>query len=357
MAAIWNNSGDGWKLLKPHGFPDEAALHTLVEEAPQMLPLSGSPSLIVVGREVQLGNGWADLIAIERDGRVAIIEIKLGRNPEAKRTIVAQILNYAAHLHGVDSHSFGQHILGQHLRNRGFDSLEAAFAAEDQEGSFDRETFSFGLEESLAEGRFRLIIVLDSAPDELVKLVGYLETVTDRLTIDLVTVSSYKIGDSLVMVPQRIDPERIDTEFGRDRAAPRKKGQLYPGAEEFTKKIGEVQPEPSRKLSRLAKWAVELEGKCLAKVSSFHGLTNWTLLPKIQPENVGFVTIWADPDFTDGYIQLWRSVFERNAPKALKSIEEKIAPETIGQGKTIREIDDELMGLLTEAYREANEAD
>src|SRR5437763_1838734 len=45
------------------------------------------PRLIVVGREVQLGSGRADLIAIEPSGRIAIIEIKLAWNAEARRAV------------------------------------------------------------------------------------------------------------------------------------------------------------------------------------------------------------------------------------------------------------------------------
>src|SRR5947208_11899103 len=96
MTAIWRNDGSGWRALRPTGFPDEAALHRLVEEAPQMLPLAGTPRLVVVGREVQLGGGYADLLAVEPSGRLAVIEVKLARNAEARRAVVAQVLTYAA---------------------------------------------------------------------------------------------------------------------------------------------------------------------------------------------------------------------------------------------------------------------
>ncbi len=77
MTAIWQNDESGWHLLSPTGFANEEKLHTLVEKAPHLLPLAGTPRLIVLGREVQLGNGYADLIAIQPTGRIAIIEIKL----------------------------------------------------------------------------------------------------------------------------------------------------------------------------------------------------------------------------------------------------------------------------------------
>ncbi|MGO9900725.1 MAG: hypothetical protein ACLP0J_13770 [Solirubrobacteraceae bacterium] len=65
MTPLWRSDGSGLGLLAATGFADEAALHGLVEEAPQLLPLSGAPQLVVVGREVALGGGYADLIAVE----------------------------------------------------------------------------------------------------------------------------------------------------------------------------------------------------------------------------------------------------------------------------------------------------
>ena len=49
MAAIWGNKGTGWELLAPVGFPDEATLHTLIEEAPQLRPLSSKPGRVILG--------------------------------------------------------------------------------------------------------------------------------------------------------------------------------------------------------------------------------------------------------------------------------------------------------------------
>ena len=101
MGAIWRRQDDDWQRLAPSGFPSEEKLHDLVESAPGLLPLSGSPSLVVLGREVAIGSGFADLIAVEPDGRLVVIEIKLRKNTEARRAVIAQILTYAAYLKGL----------------------------------------------------------------------------------------------------------------------------------------------------------------------------------------------------------------------------------------------------------------
>ena len=129
MTGIWTDTGDGWKLGSPRPYDDEATLHRLIADYPQLLPLAGSP-LRVLGSEVPLGPGIADILAVESSGRPTIIEVKLSRNREARREIVAQVLAYAAFLRGFD-------VEGQ-----------------DHEGAVDSDSFVASLQEYLDQGVF-----------------------------------------------------------------------------------------------------------------------------------------------------------------------------------------------------------
>ena len=350
MTAIWQKAGSGWHLLAPKGFPDEAALHKLVEEAPDILPLSGSPRLIVLGREVALGNGYADLIAIEPSGRPAVIEIKLAKNPEAQRAVVAQVLAYVAYLRGLDVDTFEHSVLASHLQSRGYDSIAGALSANDQEGSLDNSAAMTTLRESLAAGSFRLVLVLDQTPDELVRLVGYLEAVTQGLVMDLITVSSYEINGSQVLVPQRVEPERDVTPRMTVKAVtPHSEGYLADGADDFAASIDAAKPEHQEVLRRLYTWAKSLEANKLAKLSTYHGKGRLTLLPRLIMENVGLVTLWND---NGPSISFWRSVFERRAPHSIPKIEEIIG-KAIGTGNTTKVVSGQLLSALTAAYHEA----
>ena len=104
---LGSDSGGQWRALGA-GYPAEAALHDLVQRAPQMLLLAGSPRLTVLGQEVRLGSGFADLLAVESTGRLAPGE-----------------------------------------------SVLAAAQADDQQHGTDPEAFGDGLAASLAEGGFR----------------------------------------------------------------------------------------------------------------------------------------------------------------------------------------------------------
>ncbi len=351
MTAIWQNDGVTWKLLSASGFPDEAALHSLVERAPQILPLAGTPDLTVVGREVLLGGNWADLIAIESSGRLVVIEIKLARNAEARRAVVAQILAYAAFLHGVDAAQLQDSILASHLKTRGFDSLASAVEDEDQSGGFDLDSFNSGLADSLAEGQFRLVLVLDDAPPELVRLVGYLEAITNKLIIDLIIVTSYYVGDVQLVVPQRVDPVR---QVERALPIPKKEkddSEFFNGGEAFVASIADAPLEQRQGLQRLAQWAQGLQAEGLVTLGSFRGKTGrWTLLPRIPSDKVGLVTIWND---RGPAMSFWRSVFARRSPATLAKIEQSPGAPKIGNGTYTKDIPDSLLVLLTEAYREA----
>lgn len=353
MTGLWTNAGEGWNLLAPAGFPDEATLHSLVEEAPELLPLSGEPGIVIVGREVSVANGSIDLLAVEPTGRPVILEIKLARNSEARRAVVAQALSYAAYLKGLDVETLEQGPLRRHLGERELSGLVEACQSGDQADKTPASSIRAALDDSLATGTFRIVLLLDEAPYELVRLVGYLESLSDRLTIDLVTVTAYDVGGSRVLVPQRVEPDRvIDQPPTTIRVrAHRAEGELTSGSEMFRKAIGDSPPDHQPELTRLCDWADGLARRGLATLESYRGTTGrYTLLPRLPGEGRGLVTIWNDGG---PYLSLWRTVFENRAPQSIEHVEDLIAPVRIGQGNVIREATDETLEALAQAYAEA----
>ncbi len=127
-------------------------------------------------------------------------------------------------------------------------------------------------------------------------------------------------------------------------------GRLVKGAEDFTRSLDNT-PEPARGLlQKLCDWTTSLEGERLALLYTYHGKSGaMTLLPRLKRDDAGFVSIYNNHG--KAYIQFWRSVFERRAPLALAAIEGSITP--IKQGNTAYEVSDDLLAMLTEAYREA----
>jgi hypothetical protein len=349
VTAIWGSDQGGvWRPLAPAAYPAEAALHDLVQRAPQMLPLAGFPRLTVLGREVRLGGGYADLLAVESSGRLVVIEVKLAGNAESRRAVVAQVLSYAGYLQGLDSGQLESQVLAPHLKGG---SVLAAVQADDQEHSLDPAAFKDGLAASLAEGSFRLVIVLDSAPDELVQVVGYLQSVTDKVDIDLVTVVAYDVAGSQVLVPQRIEPARRIRELSDAQVNDRQAGIESPGSAAFRAAIADVPDDRRDLLEHLADWADTLERDGLAKLTSYRGKRGIvTLLPRLASDNAGLVSIYSD--VKSAYLQFWRGVFERRAPRSIPAVEEALGAE-LKQGNSTHTITERLLHALARAYREA----
>ena len=205
----------------------------------------------------------------------------------------------------------------------------------------------------MSQGHFRLVLVLDEAPQELVTLVGYLESVTDELVIDLIAVSAYEVGSSRLLVPQRVDAERPYPEPSPPKAPlPGSGGRYVEGAEDFASNIDSAKDEQRPMLRRLCEWAVSLDREGLVRLCTYHakGGDMTTLLPRLRADNAGLVTIYNDRGTAS--LQFWRSVFNRRAPQSLPYVEQ-VAGVQVGQGNTIYEIGDELLEALTDAYREA----
>ena len=81
---------------------DELALQDLLFAHPALIPAGDIEPLFAglrpLARELPVGGGFLDLIFMNGEGYLTLVETKLWRNPEARRTVVAQIIDYASHL-------------------------------------------------------------------------------------------------------------------------------------------------------------------------------------------------------------------------------------------------------------------
>ena len=114
------------RLRRVHEEFDEAFLQELLVQHPALLPVQSLREdvgdLLCIGREVVAGeSGSIDNLYLSAGGYPVLVETKLWRNPESRREVLAQVLDYTKDLVGKDF--------------AWFERQWAAFAAERKLGS------------------------------------------------------------------------------------------------------------------------------------------------------------------------------------------------------------------------------
>lgn len=166
---IHNLESKEWNAVDYKAFTEEEELKRLLVESPKILPAEDlEVSFVVAIPEFGLGTGSADILAFSTDGDVAIIECKLSSNPDIKRRVVGQILEYASYLWGM---SYEQ-IDGKVNEKQGKSLAE--LVRNKAEGQWDEENFREGVKNSLEKGGFFLVVAVDKINEELKRTVQYL---------------------------------------------------------------------------------------------------------------------------------------------------------------------------------------
>jgi len=204
MKVIWRQKGNRWEIAFGKGYRDEAQLQSFLAEYPAMIPFEDISDKIpepkAMLREVGLpGSGSTDIVGVDELGGITILEYKLAANPEVKRKVIGQVLEYAAFLWH-KPYSFLDRIamqrLGKPLAQVVHDSLDAEAQQDWQEPAFiDSVT------ETLAEGKFRMIVAVDSINDDLRQTIEYLTEGPSRLELYALELTYFMSGEREIVIP------------------------------------------------------------------------------------------------------------------------------------------------------------
>lgn len=126
----------------------------------EILPLCRELALPRAGSSV-----YADILGVTRSGRLAVIECKLWRNPQARREVVAQILEYAALLR---RWSFGDLTTGVKRRLGSGSGPNPIFnRAREKWPDIEEAAFVDAISRSLQLGDFQLIVAGDGIRSDM----------------------------------------------------------------------------------------------------------------------------------------------------------------------------------------------
>ena len=192
-------------------------LQKIIHKNPQILPIddieSGFAPLISLGREISTSVGYIDNLYISPNGYLTIVETKLWRNPEAKREVVGQIIDYAKELTNWNFTKLNDGVKNssQLYNNNSKGIIELI---KDFEKIEEHEEFKIidNIERNLKRGRFLLLIVGDGIRESVEEMVDFLSNTPQiQFTLGLVELQFYKnpnVEGELIAIPNLITRTR-----------------------------------------------------------------------------------------------------------------------------------------------------
>ena len=191
---------------------NEGWIQKLIEDNPDILPVSEiepafSP-LVTVGCEVPTESGPMDLLLLSPQGYLTIVETKLWRNPEARREVVGQIIDYAKEVSQWSFEDLENKVRDYNMnRYKRNDGIIASLRKSEKIDETAEADITDTLTRNLRNGRFLLLVVGDGIRESVEEMADYLQQTPQlHFTLALVELQIYKIDDgeksSHLVIPQ-----------------------------------------------------------------------------------------------------------------------------------------------------------
>jgi len=179
--------GKDGKVAKPveelRNTETEEMLEELLVRSPEVL----MKNLVLVGRQVPTDGGPLDLLGIDEDGRLVVFELKRGT---LTRDAVAQALDYASDLAGMDADRVGE-MVEEYSGRLGVDKIED-FADWYEQG--------FPNSQSTLGEKPRIVLVGLGVDERARRVVNFLAEA--NLDIQLLTFHAFRRGEELLLARQ-----------------------------------------------------------------------------------------------------------------------------------------------------------
>lgn len=206
--AIAVRGSDGMRFVAPNGYSNEAELENLLSLSPALLQADEEAPVAFVHSQVDLREaGSLDLLFVNADGLPIAVEVKLARNAQARREVVAQAIDYLSALTSLTVDELDARVGGR------LEPALRSFSEAEAEDEFERRWQAVGA--NLRAGLARLVVALDEAPSDLERIVRFLARTSD-LDVQLMTVQRFVdpgAGEILV-------PFFVVTRTSQDRVSP-----------------------------------------------------------------------------------------------------------------------------------------
>jgi len=194
---------------------DEIWLQDVLRRHPDILPVDEIETvfypLVPIGREVVTETGAIDNLFISHRGYLVLIETKLWRNPEAKREVIAQAIDYGSSLSKWNYNRLNG-VAKEYTKRYENTELELVDWVEKQGGPVEGGRYFF--EETVAKnlrlGRFLTLIVGDKIRQSVVEMLDYVNKYPQlAMDIALVELHCFRWGELKDSWPLLIVPNIV----------------------------------------------------------------------------------------------------------------------------------------------------
>lgn len=187
------------------GERNEAWLRDFLLRHPQAVPAAefdrAYADPVAVCRELSTPAGPIDALFVNRNGALTVVECKLWRNPQARREVIGQILDYAKELARWRYEDL-QREVSRSLKRQGnalFDVVAAQYP------DTDEASFVDAVGRNLRTGRFLLLVAGDGIREGTENIVQFMQDHSGmRFTFGLVEMAGYSLPDGTLLVQPRI---------------------------------------------------------------------------------------------------------------------------------------------------------
>lgn len=176
---------------------DEKWIQNLVHQHPNCLPLDeiepGFSNPRAICMEFPTPHGPIDNILVTPEGDIALVEVKLWKNPEARRKVIAQALDYASCLFNMDYETFEKAALkGNFFGSDKPDRLYDLFEGPD---TLLESAFVDAINANLRRGRILILIAGDGIRTEAERLTDSLQSHAGfHFTLALVELAVFRLA-------------------------------------------------------------------------------------------------------------------------------------------------------------------
>lgn len=184
---------------------NEDYVRNLAFEHPSCLPIAEIDSAyrdaVPICKELYTPAGPLDALYVTPEGRLVVLEAKLWRNPESRRKVVAQILDYAKELSRW-SYEDLQRSVSAATGRKGNSLMELV---REQHADLDEAEFVDAVSRGLKQGRFLLLIVGDGIREGAASIAEFIQRVgTLEFTFGLVELALYGAEKGGIFVQPRV---------------------------------------------------------------------------------------------------------------------------------------------------------